>query len=115
MRGGLVFRSAVKLLCLASLFAAAPVVALDPTQPPAGRAAGDAPVDAAASLHLQAILRGPGRASAVINGNSLQVGDRVGDARILAIHRHAVLIDRQGQQQELHLSAPITQTSRTQP
>lgn len=115
MRGGLVFRSVVKFLCLASLFAAAPAFALDPTQPPAGRAAGDAPAEAAASLHLQAILRGAGRASAVINGRSLTVGDRLGDARILAVRSHSVVIDRQGQQQELHLSAPIIQTSRTQP
>ncbi|HBS79046.1 MAG TPA: Type II secretory pathway component [Pseudomonas sp.] len=90
-------------------------MALDPTQPPTGRLAADAPAEAAASLHLQAILRGPGRASAVINGNILRVGDRVGDARILAVHRHAVVIDREGQQQELHLSIPIIQTSRTQP
>jgi MSHA biogenesis protein MshK len=39
----------------------------------------------------------------------------VGDARILAVHRHAVVIDREGKQQELHLSTPIIQTSRTQP
>jgi MSHA biogenesis protein MshK len=115
MRGGLVFKSAVNTICLAALCFTAPVLALDPTQPPTGRLAADAPAEAAASLHLQAILRGPGRASAVINGNILRVGDRVGDARILAVHRHAVVIDREGKQQELHLSTPIIQTSRTQP
>lgn len=115
MRGGLVFKSAVNSICLAALCFTASVLALDPTQPPTGRVAGDAPAEAAADLHLQAILRGPGRASAVINGNILRVGDRVGEARILAVHRHAVVIDRQGQQQELRLSAPLIQTSRTQP
>lgn len=115
MRGGLVFKSAVTTIYLAALCFTAPVFGLDPTQPPVGRVAGDAPAEAASSLRLQAILRGAGRASAVINGQSLTVGDRLGDAQILAVRPHSVVIDRQGQQQELHLSAPIIHTSRTQP
>lgn len=102
------------MIGLAALFVAAPVFALDPTQPPAGRAASDVP-EVVATLQLQAILRGPEGASAVINGQNLKVGDRLGDARILAVRPHSVVIDRQGTQQELRLSAPIIQTSRTQP
>lgn len=110
------FKSAITLLGLASLAAVAPAFALDPTQPPAGRLAAAAePAEAASILRLQAIMRVGTRVSAVIDGRTLTVGDRVGDARILAIHPHAVVIDRQGQQQELRLSAPIIQSSRTQP
>jgi len=115
MRGGLVFKFAVKILGLASLVAAAPVSALDPTQPPAGRVVGDAPTEATSVLRLQAILRSGGRAHAVVDGQTLKVGDHLGDARISAIRPHSVVIDRHGQQQELRLSAPIIQSSRTQP
>ncbi len=115
MRGGWVFKSVVNTIGLAALFVAAPVFALDPTQPPAGRVARDAPTEAAAELRLQAILRGSERVSAVINGQTLKVGDQLGDARILAIRPHSVVIVRQGQQQALRLSTPIIQTSRTQP
>lgn len=115
MRGGLVFKSLINMFGLVALFGAAPVFALDPTRPPAGRVATDAPAEASATLHLQAILRGPERASAVINGQNLKVGDRLGDARLVAVRPHSVVIVRQGQQQELRLSTPIIQTSRTQP
>lgn len=115
MRGGLVFKLKINMIGLAALLAAMPTFALDPTQPPAGQAVGDAPSEAVATLRLQAILRGSEHASAVINGQNLRVGDRLGDARILAVRPHSVVIDRQGQQQELRLSAPIIQTSRTLP
>ncbi len=115
MRGGSVFKFAVNILGLASLVAAPSVFALDPTQPPAGRIVSDAPVEATSVLRLQAILINGGRARAVIDGQTLKVGDHVANARIAEIRAHSVVIDRQGQQQELHLSAPIVQTSRTQP
>ncbi len=115
MRGGSVFKFAVNILGLASLVAAPSVFALDPTQPPAGRSVSDAPVEATSVLRLQAILINGGRARAVIDGQTLKVGDHVANARIAEIRAHSVVIDRQGQQQELHLSAPIIQTSRTQP
>ncbi|WP_342030435.1 Type II secretory pathway component [Pseudomonas sp. SST3] len=110
------FKFAVKILGLASLVvAAAPVFALDPTQPPAGRVASDAQAKVTSALRLQAILRSGGRAHAVVDGQTLKVGDHLGDARISAIRPHSVVIDRHGQQQELRLSAPIIQSSRTQP
>ncbi|WP_241787108.1 Type II secretory pathway component [Stutzerimonas stutzeri] len=88
---------------------------MDPTQPPAGRVVSDDVTQAPVDLHLQAILRGPERASAVINGQNLKVGERLGDMRVLAVRWHSVVIERQGRQQELRLSAPIIQTSRTLP
>jgi MSHA biogenesis protein MshK len=114
MRGGLVFKS-VNVIGLATLLTAAPAFALDPTQPPADRVLGAVPAEATIALRLQAILRSGDRTSAVVDGKTLKVGDRLGEARILAIRPHSVLIDRQGQQQELRLSTSIIQTSRTQP
>ncbi len=115
MRGGWVFKLAVNMFGLVAVFVATPVFALDPTLPPGGQVLSDTPSAAQTVLRLQAIVRGPDRVSAVINGQTLMVGDRLGDVRILAIRPHAVVIDRLGQQQELRLSTPIIQTSRTQP
>lgn len=115
MRGGWVFKSSINMIGLAALLVAAPVFAKDPTQPPAGRVVIDTPAEAAEPLRLQAILRGPERAAAVINGQTLEIGERIGDARVLAVRPHSVVIDREGQRQELRLSAPIIQMSRTQP
>lgn len=115
MRGGWVFKFRINTIGLVALLSAAPVFAGDPTLPPTEQLVGDAVTQAPETLQLQAILRGPSRASAVINGQKLTVGDRLGDARVLAVRAHSVVIERQGRQQELRLSAPIIQTSRTLP
>jgi hypothetical protein len=106
MRGGSVSRVLLLLGCLLALPAAA---ALDPTLPPPTLAAPAAQGhDAAAPAPmLQAILRGPAGARAVIGGRSLRVGERLGELRLLAIRARSVLIERQGQRDELYLSQPI--------
>ncbi|WP_313089164.1 Type II secretory pathway component [Pseudomonas sp.] len=98
-----------------ALMSIATAQAADPTLPPAGRATPDASTPAAAPLRLQAILRGPLQTRAVINGQSVKAGDRLGEIRILAVQAHAVIVDNQGQRQTLRLSPPLYQTSRTQP
>jgi len=113
MRGGLVFKSVIILMALAATCAAAPVYAIDPTRPPAGRVNADAASESTAVLRLQAIMVTPKNAHVVINGKRLKVGDRLGDIRILAIRPHSILIDRQGKREELRLSAPIIHTSHT--
>ena len=91
--------------CLLPLLAAA---ASDPTLPPPALANPVAPAAATAPApQLQAVLRGPAGARAVIGGRSLQVGERHGELRLLAIRARSVLIERQGQRSELHLSQPI--------
>lgn len=90
--------------------------ALDPTQPPASPT-GSAPAAAGQALpavRLQAILRGPDGARAVIDGQTLRVGDQHGELRLLAVRARSVLIERQGQRSELLLSQPIlTPSSRS--
>ena len=82
--------------------------AVDPTLPPPALSAPSVPAAAAAPAPLlQAILRGPAGARAVIGGRSLKVGERLGELRVLAIRARSVLIERQGQRSELHLSQPI--------
>lgn len=113
MRGGSVFKPVILFTALAAAFAAAPVHAIDPTRPPAGRISTEAASEAAAVLRLQAIMVTSQSAHVVINGKRLKVGDRIGEVRILAIRPHSILIDREGKREELRLSAPIIQTSRT--
>ncbi|MFV0456282.1 MAG: Type II secretory pathway component [Pseudomonas sp.] len=100
---------------LLSLLVALDASALDPTLPPTSPSAIHAANNAGATLRLQAILRLPQGARAVINGRTLKVGEQLADARLLAIHPHSVLIEREGKREELRLSAPIFNTSRIQP
>ena len=94
------------LSCALPLLAAA---AVDPTLPPPALAnpAVEAAEAAAPAPQLQAILRGPAGARAVLGGRSLKVGEHHGDLRVLAIRARSVLIERQGQRSELHLTQPI--------
>ena len=61
---------------------------------------------------LQAILRGAQGSRAVIDGQTLRVGQEHGGVRILAIQPHAVLIERQGQRELLRLVEPVIKPSR---
>ncbi|PNF82743.1 Type II secretory pathway component [Stutzerimonas stutzeri] len=90
--------------------------ALDPTRPPAALIQATAEHKApAAAMHLQGIFRGADGARAVLNGQSLRVGQRLADARVLAINTNSVLIERDGQQQLLRLVAPVITPSQTRP
>ncbi|TBV00126.1 Type II secretory pathway component [Stutzerimonas kirkiae] len=89
-------------------------LARDPTQPPVELTPKGAQAPPA-SLQLQAILRSPQVSRAVINGQPLKVGERLGDARVLAIHSHSVLIEREGQRETLRLATPVITPSRAKP
>lgn len=111
MRGGSVSRACYALMV--ALLVPASALALDPTQPPRALApaigiTGDAQVP----LRLQAIVRTPHAAQAVINGQSLRVGERVDGARVVAINPRSVLIERQGRRELLKLVAPLITPSR---
>ncbi len=103
-----------RAFCLLLLLPAS-AYALDPTRPPAAFVTAAVERQASATLHLQAIFRGAQSARAVLNGQSLRVGDTLADARVLAINTNSVLIERDGQQQTLHLVAPIITPSQTRP
>lgn len=99
------------LLSLIAVLCSLPAMAaLDPTMPPQGHSA--SPQEAAQTLQLQAIIRGSHGQRAVINGQSLKVGEQLGTSRLKAIYPRAVLIERQGQQEVLRLAEPIVKPSR---
>lgn len=77
----------------------------DPTRHP------DAPVaisqaPANAGWTLQATRIAPGHRSAIINGQPAQVGERIGDARVLTIEHGQVQLDIAGQRRTLAMFAP---------
>jgi MSHA biogenesis protein MshK len=104
-----VFKSTLLMLALG--FACVAHAALDPTQPPAALSTDVSDADAA-PLRLQSIVRGGRQSQAVINGQSLRVGDELGGAKVLAIYQHSVVLEHQGQQQVLRLAEPIMKPSR---
>lgn len=85
---------------------------VDPTRPPADLLPAVDATAAPAALQLQAILRGAQGSRAVIDGQTLRVGQEHGGVRILAIQPHAVLIERQGQRELLRLVEPVIKPSR---
>jgi MSHA biogenesis protein MshK len=105
-----VFKAAYLMLLIGLCdFASA---ALDPTQPPASALTANASGNGQAALVLQSIVRGGRQSRAVINGQSLQVGDELDGAKLRAIYAHSVVLERQGQQQVLRLVEPIMKLSR---
>ena len=86
--------------------------AVDPTQPPADLRPASGAAEAPSALILQAILRGAHGSRAVIDGQSLRVGEEHAGLRVLAIHPHSVLIERQGQRELLRLAEPVVKPSR---
>ncbi|MEB0039936.1 MULTISPECIES: Type II secretory pathway component [unclassified Pseudomonas] len=105
-----------KLLILSALLysataQASPQVPIDPTQPPARFTA----VRPGEQVHipvLQEILLGAHGSRAVIDGQTLHVGDKHADARVLAIYPQTVLIERDGKREYLRLVNPVLQPSR---
>ncbi len=97
------------LLLLLSLCPGLLLAAMDPTLPPQARAlmSEQAQSTGAAGLVLQAILRGPGGAWAVIDGQRLRSGQTAGELQVLAIHSRSVDIQYRGERQRLTLSQPI--------
>jgi hypothetical protein len=68
----------------------------DPTRPSYAAGGVEEGPGVVHGLRLQSILIGPQRHSAVINGQRLAVGERIGAATVVAIHRDSVVMRRAG-------------------
>jgi len=97
-------RSALAVfLLLASNGAAAAGLAADPTRPPTFSTSAPGAEKAAAERRLQSVLIAPGRSVAVIDGELVRVGSRLGDAQVVKIDESGVVLRGSGGTQTLRL------------
>lgn len=103
-KGRLLTRAICLLGCGVVVAATAQDTLRDPTRPPASLGATHTSATAATSAPvLQSVLISPARKVAVINGETVQTGDRLGDARVTKIIEGEVVLVRDGQSQTLKL------------
>lgn len=82
----------------------------DPMRPPAtpgpspAQAAGEA---APAAARLQSVLISPGRRVAVIDGRVVRLGERIGDATLVAISESQVVLQRADARETLKLNPGV--------
>lgn len=105
------------LLCLASVLwaqaAGAEGGALsDPTRPPNASLAVEAGEGGAASAQLQSVLIAPGRTFAVINGETVRLGARYGEARVIRITEAVVVLRYSDRDETLELLPGIQKQTR---
>lgn len=61
-----------------------------------------------APFDLQAILLGPGRRIAIVDGTRLRVGESIGNATVESIEPGRVVLSRAGQRIELNIDTHLT-------
>jgi MSHA biogenesis protein MshK len=76
---------------------------VDPTRPPALNTGGAAEDKAGPAHVLQSVLIAPGRSVAVIDGTTVKVGSRVGDAKVVRIEETGVTLAQNGKTEVLML------------
>ena len=101
--------SALASLALAQLPAAAQGL-IDPTRPPAGLGQVAASAAGDGAPRLQSVLISPragGRHVAVIDGETVRLGDTFKGARVARMSEHEVVLERGAERQVLRMEAPL--------
>lgn len=94
---------AVLLVGQGPVAGAASEVSIDPTRPPSAstNASGD---DKPGHVRVvQSVLIAPGRTVAVVDGQTVRVGSRIGDARVMRIDETGVMLSQNGKTEILVL------------
>jgi MSHA biogenesis protein MshK len=99
------------VLCLALLAPGASVAAQvmnDPTRPPPGYDAGEPDAgDAGGGIMLQTVLITPTQKAAIINGVLVRLGEKYGDAVLIAVAENEVVLRSGGARQVLKLHPAV--------
>jgi MSHA biogenesis protein MshK len=94
----------VRCVALALALAAAAAQAVDdPTRPPAGLRGGPVRSAPGDGLVLQSVIIAPGRRSAIISGEHVLLGGRIGAARLVTVNEASVVLLIGGNQRRLEL------------
>lgn len=75
----------------------------DPTRPPSVDAQAASRENSVQAHVLQSVLIAPGRSNAVIDGQTVRIGSRVGDAKVVKIDATGVTLDSGGKMELLKL------------
>ena len=78
-------------------------VSVDPTRPPSPAAGAPGGEKGAQSRILQSVLIAPGRSVAVVDGEMVRVGSRLGDAVVVKIDEYSVVLRGSGRTETLRL------------
>jgi len=108
------------LIALSVASATGPVVAAggalsDPTRPPEAALESEVMGGTATSAQLQSVLIAPGRTLAVINGKTVRLGARYGEARLVKVTESAVVLRHADRDETLKLLPGVEKESRRKP
>lgn len=118
MRVGLVFKH-ITILFILMMFAVMPITSQaqldDPTRPPGHRLVlpGGKKSDSAVRYSLSSVRISSTRRSAVVNDRSVESGDTVNGAKVVAIYPSAVKLKKQGKIFTIRLVSQIIKKTRT--
>lgn len=86
-------------------------VSIDPTRPPSAASSAPDAEKGAPNRALQSVLIAPGRSVAVIDGQLVRVGSRLGDARVVKIDESGVVLRNGSTTETLKLLPDAARTS----
>jgi MSHA biogenesis protein MshK len=101
-----------RLLAALAIAAAGPVLAApfaDPTRPPTVSGSERPGAALPAGPRLESVLIAPDRRLAIVSGQELTIGSRLGDGEVIAITESEVRIRRPGGEESLKLFVPDAQ------
>ncbi len=103
-RGSLVNMLLAAML-LFPLAVSAQKITIDPTRPPAGFGIGaaDPERDTGGGIRLQSVMISPTQSAAIINGVTVRLGEKYGDAVLVRVAESEVVLRRGGAQQVLKI------------
>ncbi len=98
-----VFSVSVLLGAYAAAHGAPAGLSIDPTRPPSAAAGLPGGEKTGQSRTLQSVLIAPGRSVAVVDGEMVRVGSRLGDAQVVKIDESGVVLRSSGRTETLKL------------
>jgi MSHA biogenesis protein MshK len=94
-------------MLLFPIAASAQKITIDPTRPPVGAAAVDTDRDTGGGIRLQSVMISPTQSAAIINGVTVRLGEKYGDAVLVRVAESEVVLKSGGAQQVLKIHPEV--------